>query len=234
MTASRIQRWALTLGAYRYSIEHRPGRLNGNADAMSRLPLTTVYTDPPDPPELVNSISSLKKLPVSLKQLQDFTSSDCHLSQVLQWVEQGWPPNLPDKSFQPFWNRREELSVHRNLLYWGNRAVVPPPACQHILHMLHETHQGMVVMKGMARSLVWWPGMDKEIECCSRQCVHCLQNSPMPPKAEPVPWPEPKECWERLHLDYAGPVEGKMLLVLVDAKSKWLEVAVVPDRKSVV
>lgn len=232
MTASRIQRWALTLGAYRYSIEHRPGRLNGNADAMSRLPLKTAHTDPPEPPELVNSISSLEKLEISVKQLQQFTSSDKDLSQVLQWVEEGWPQKPPDKSLQPFWNRRDELSVHRNLLYWGNRVVVPTPARQHILDLLHETHQGMVVMKGMARSLVWWPNMDAEVERCSRQCSQCLQNSPMPPKAEPVPWPEPKECWERLHLDYAGPFEGKMLLVLVDAKSKWLEVIIVASATS--
>ena len=27
----------------------------------------------------------------------------------------------------------------------------------------------------------------------------------------------------RLHLDYAGPVEGKMILILIDAHSKWIE-----------
>lgn len=110
--------------------------------------------------------------------------------------------------------------------------VLPNPACQHILELLHETHQGMVVMKSMTISLVWWQNIDAEVERCSRQCSQCLQNSPMPPKAEPVPWPEPKECWERLHLDYAGPFEGKMLLVLVDAKSKWLEVVIVASATS--
>lgn len=88
MTASRIQRWALTLGAYMYTIEHWPGRLNGNADALSRLPLTVLYTDPSEPPELVNSISSLEKLTVSVKLLQQYTSCDQTLSQVLQW--DGW------------------------------------------------------------------------------------------------------------------------------------------------
>ena len=31
-----------------------------------------------------------------------------------------------------------------------------------------------------------------------------------------------------LHLDYAGPLQGKMYLVLVDTYSKWLEVKIVP------
>ena len=35
-------------------------------------------------------------------------------------------------------------------------------------------------------------------------------------------WPE--KPWSRVHIDYAGPMEGKMFLLIVDAHSKWLEV----------
>ncbi|KAK3087172.1 hypothetical protein FSP39_002564 [Pinctada imbricata] len=38
--ASRIQRWALTLEAYEYEIKYKEGRNHGNADGLSRLPLT--------------------------------------------------------------------------------------------------------------------------------------------------------------------------------------------------
>lgn len=54
----------------------------------------------------------------------------------------------------------------------------------------------------------------------------------MPPTGEPLPFLDPKECWKRLHLDYAGPLEGKLLLVLVDAKSKWFECATVSSATS--
>ena len=37
--AARIQRWALTLAAYNYTIKYKPGIEHGNADALSRLPL---------------------------------------------------------------------------------------------------------------------------------------------------------------------------------------------------
>ena len=30
--------------------------------------------------------------------------------------------------------------------------------------------------------------------------------------------------WSQLHLDYAGPLENKMFLVVIDAHSKWLGV----------
>ncbi len=38
MASSRIQRWALTLATYRYSIRYKAGKHLGNADALSRLP----------------------------------------------------------------------------------------------------------------------------------------------------------------------------------------------------
>ena len=38
--SSRIQRWALTLGAYNYSINYQPGTVMSHADALSRLPLS--------------------------------------------------------------------------------------------------------------------------------------------------------------------------------------------------
>ena len=39
MAASRIQRWAILLGAYDYSIQHHPG---SQMNALSRLPLSAV------------------------------------------------------------------------------------------------------------------------------------------------------------------------------------------------
>ena len=37
------------------------------------------------------------------------------------------------------------------------------------------------------------------------------------------PWEWPEKPWTRIHIDYAGPFHGKMLLVVVDATSKWIE-----------
>jgi len=36
----------------------------------------------------------------------------------------------------------------------------------------------------------------------------------------------PKRPWERIHIDYAGPVAGMMTFIIVDVYSKWLEVKV--------
>ena len=39
MASARIQRWALTLSNYQYTLEYKPGPSIGHADALSRLPL---------------------------------------------------------------------------------------------------------------------------------------------------------------------------------------------------
>ena len=46
----------------------------------------------------------------------------------------------------------------------------------------------------------------------------------MPPSVPLHPWARPEKPWSRVHIDYAGPFEGKMFLLISDAYSKWLEV----------
>ena len=79
-------------------------------------------------------------------------------------------------------------------------------------------------MKGLARAIVWWPGIDNEIEQRVRQCESCQLTRPNPPSAPLHPWKWPKKPWSRVHVDYAGPFLGSMFLVLVDAHSKWMDV----------
>ncbi|XP_043476690.1 uncharacterized protein K02A2.6-like [Leptopilina heterotoma] len=81
-------------------------------------------------------------------------------------------------------------------------------------------------MKGIARSFVYWPGIDKDIEQIAKLCSECARHAHAPPKFRSHYWEYPKAPWERIHIDYAGPVCGSMLLIVVDAFSKWLEVIV--------
>ena len=52
-----------------------------------------------------------------------------------------------------------------------------------MLNLLHDTHIGVVRMKSLARSRVWWPGIDADIERLSSQCVTSAQNSKNPAKS---------------------------------------------------
>ena len=52
-----------------------------------------------------------------------------------------------------------------------------------------------------------------------------MSNASQSPKAKLVKFNETKRVFERIHLDFAGPFHGKCFLVMVDAFSKWPEVA---------
>ena len=53
-----------------------------------------------------------------------------------------------------------------------------------------------------------------------------------PPVAPLHPWEWPTKPWSRLHVDFAGHFQGKTFIVLVDAHSKWPEVATIPSTSS--
>ena len=93
-----------------------------------------------------------------------------------------------------------------------------------MIEELHETHPGICKMKSLARSYVWWPNMDKDLESRVRTCENCQMNRKNPPEAPLHPWEWPSRPWERIHIDYAGPFLGKMFPIMIDAYSKWIEV----------
>lgn len=45
----------------------------------------------------------------------------------------------------------------------------------------------------------------------------------MPPAQTPVLLSTTGLKWNRLHADYVGPIEGHVILVLVDSETKWME-----------
>ena len=73
---------------------------------------------------------------------------------------------------------------------------------------------------------MWWPELDREIESCTKSCQPCQAGKNTSPKASLHPWAWPSVPWQRIHADFAGPVMGKMLLVITDAHSKWPEVQI--------
>ena len=73
---------------------------------------------------------------------------------------------------------------------------------------------------------MWWPRMYIALEERVKGCHECQAYQKLPSKAPLHPWEYPSQPWSRIHVDYAGPVEGKMLFILVDAYSKWIEVYV--------
>ncbi|KAL4008501.1 hypothetical protein ACER0C_002353 [Sarotherodon galilaeus] len=107
---------------------------------------------------------------------------------------------------------------------WGTRVILPPKLRTKVLDSLHNGYLGVVKMKSLARSYVWWPGLDCEIENMAKSCTGCQQTLRQPQTAPVHAWEWPSAPWQRIHIDYAGPFMDQMFLVVVDAHSKWPEI----------
>ena len=80
MASARIQRWALTLANYQYTLQFKPGKQNGNADGLSRLPLKDMSHQVPVPEEVVLAMSVLNATPVTAANIACWTAQDPVLS----------------------------------------------------------------------------------------------------------------------------------------------------------
>ena len=79
---ARIQRWALTLSIYEYTIRFKSGTTNTNADALSRLPLPDTPAETPQPSELVLLMEHLSTGPITAVQIKTMTRKDPILFRV--------------------------------------------------------------------------------------------------------------------------------------------------------
>ena len=88
-------------------------------------------------------------------------------------------------------------------------------------------------MKMLARTHVWWPGLDQEWEDLVKGCLSCQSHKQTPSVAPLHPWVWPTRPWRRIHVDFAGPFLNKMFLIVVDAHSKWPEVILMSSTTAV-
>ena len=232
MASARLQRWSLLLGAYNYTIQFKPGQENQVADALSRLPLPDCPSNIPTPGETIFLVESLSSTPINTKQVAKWTSQDPILSRVRHLIERGWT-DINETELTPYKQRQNELSVAGGCILWGSRVVIPVAGRDQALNMLHEGHLGMSRMKSKARSFMWWPKLDLDIERLVKNCSQCQLTRHSPAPAPCQSWDYPPEPWRRLHIDYAGPFYGKMFLLVIDAHSKWLEVEIVNSANTI-
>ncbi len=57
--------------------------------------------------------------------------------------------------------------------YPRSRVIILPQGRSQITEQLHEGHPGVSRMKNLARSFVWWPGIDNDLEERVKLCESC-------------------------------------------------------------
>ncbi|XP_055611491.1 uncharacterized protein K02A2.6-like [Uranotaenia lowii] len=233
---SRMANYADYMAHFNYEVVYKSTKENVNADYCSRF-------IPNRSADCVNKVSApaalcegrdsseddfdafvlhqIAQLPVRADHIARETRKDPELGTIVQLLEAG--TELARSGYKA---PEVKFTLAAGCLLFEHRVVVPPVLRQSILKDLHTAHLGIVKMKGLARSFVYWPRIDADIEQTVKSCADCARQAHSPPKYSEHHWEYPKGPWERIHVDYAGPVAGSMLLIVVDAYSKWLEVKV--------
>ncbi|XP_052749474.1 uncharacterized protein K02A2.6-like [Galleria mellonella] len=212
-TAVRLLHYANFLAGFDYNIKVRKSTEHANADYFSKLEHPTVkYNQLTD--DDVFYLNQLTVLPVTFQKIKEATAKDLELQKLYQDIQSG----------TNYTKGLHEFSIQSNCIFYGIRIVIPKQLQPAILQELHTAHTGIVKMKALARSYVWWKNIDADIERMVNECKPCCLLQKNPTKIPIHSWEYPKEPWSRIHIDYAGPFFDQYFLIVVDAYTKWLEV----------
>uniref|UniRef100_A0A1Y1N2I4 RNA-directed DNA polymerase n=3 Tax=Photinus pyralis TaxID=7054 RepID=A0A1Y1N2I4_PHOPY len=223
MAASRVQRWAVYLNDFHFEIKYVKGTDNFSADCMSRLPLQcNEYShDEETQYSHLNFIIENGTLPITAEDIKIETQEDPEFKLLYDYVSHGWPNHV--KGF-PYFNRRSELTMEKGIVMLGHRVVIPAKFRKQLLDELHISHAGVVKMKSKARSYFWWHSIDSDIEKIIYNCHYCNIERANPRKAAVIPYAQTENVFDRIHVDFFGPIQSKMFLIMVDSYSRWPEV----------
>nr|VZI26728.1 unnamed protein product [Spirometra erinaceieuropaei] len=222
-SASRLQRWATILLGYDFDIRYCRTTDFGQADALSRL---ISNQQEPEEDTVITAISieddvrrqlsdAIRGIPVTAADIRHATEQDPVLRQAITYVQTCWPTTALAGDLRQLFLRRASLSVVDSCLMFSDRVVIPSSLRPTVIRQFHAAHPGTSRMKSIARSFAYWPGIDSDVDDLVRRCSRCQQAAKMPPRQLPVPWEPPERPWSRVHIDFAGPLNGVSYLILV-------------------
>lgn len=103
---------------------------------------------------------------------------------------------------------------------WNERLMVPANLRGAVIEILHKGRPGIESMQTRARYRVGWPDIEQKIKEKVQHCERCQRFRPKVEKQPIIPWDIPAEQWSRVHIDLAGPIQGEIFSVVVDAHTK--------------
>lgn len=226
---ARLQRIMLRLQPYDLNVIYKPGRYLYIADTLSRAALceNTLQDLDKDLDLHVNFIISyLSASKEKLSQLQDSTSKDPILTQIIGFCQNGWPEHKRSvsQSIKPYFSLKDKLHVLNKILFLSEKIVIPESMREYVINLSHEGHQGMNSTMRLAQSTVYWPNMKNDIEKFVNNCHTCLTYRRSNSK-EPIIHHEYKYLpWNKVGIDLFD-VDNKKYLIVVDYYSKYVELA---------
>ena len=217
----RLQNMRLKLLKYTFKITHVPGKQMILADALSRAYLRDSEKNDPDFDYVIHAIIKSTMSQERHKILVDATRNDPYLSKVASYIKSSWPENLSGEVGR-FALIKNDLSIQKGLIFYGDRIVVPVSQRKPILSRLHVGHLGIEKTRSKARKAFYWPGMSAQIGESISSCVTCQESRTMNCKEPMIPSDIPLRPWAKIGIDILD-FQNKSYVVAMDYYSKWIE-----------
>ena len=215
MSASpmRIQRMRLKLQPYSFKLIHVSGKSIGLADCLSRPPQDKDNQDATMDEELMICKADTTAFRWH-DVIEDATKKDENLQMLRRTIFNGWPANKQDvpDPVMPYWNIRDELSTYNGIVFNGERIIIPESLRAEILEILHKSHSGIVRTKQRARDMIYWPGLNKQIEDITSKCAACLESRSKQQKERLTPHPVPSLPWNKVGTDLFECMKEEIIL----------------------
>ena len=163
------------------------------ADMLSRYPSCRNNT----PIELHQNIQTMHFNSECLNIIRGVTERDLVHSTLYRLTLNRWPEKIKTVPCiaHHFWGTRDELTVEDGIL-------VSPELHDRTPHELHDSHQSIEKMTHIARSNVYWPGIDAEIADYVRCCTICAKHKALQTVQPMLPHDIPDGPWQELAPNY--------------------------------
>ena len=223
---ARLQRMLLQITGYNYKVIYKPGSEMKLADALSRL------SNPENPTEVpleacinavtIENISLINFSDSKKAQLKADTSRDPILSQLREYIFQGFPEKVSDlpTEIRPYFAFRDELAIESGVIFKGKQVLIPETMQNEILKQLHVAHQGIEKTRKLARESVYWLNISKHIETMCKTCETCQKYQNANQKEPLIAHEVPSKKWQFIATDLFY-LKGKCYLIIVDRYSKY-------------
>lgn len=224
-TASpRLQRILMRIHQYNVSLHYRPGKEMHLADCLSRVGHQGSDTEIPGMKITIDDITAQSSIPVvSLEEIRDATAKDRTLTKVSEFVIQGWPTTasgIEDDNVRVYHTFKEEIGVIDGILVKGTRIIMPEALRPKIMNSLHYHHLGIEKTRNLARTCVYWPKLNTEIEGLINSCQECQEIRNTQKKQPMIPHELPSHVWKTVGADIFY-YEKKPYLCVIDYYSKF-------------
>uniref|UniRef100_W6NB06 RNA-directed DNA polymerase n=1 Tax=Haemonchus contortus TaxID=6289 RepID=W6NB06_HAECO len=167
---------------YNFAMDYANTKDFGQADALSRL-ITSRSSTPKDyvianvdVDVTVELIENCRQLPVPAETIRTATRADHVIKKIIDYIKAGnWHAINRNSPLWHYYNHRDTLTTVDGCILTASRIVIPGSLQRRVLTTLHKAHPGQTRMKMLARSYVYWPTLDTDIEQLVRNCSKALQ-----------------------------------------------------------